>query len=114
MAGKTVTSFTKERAARSYLEVFQGVIAMTRNWCTPRNLVFIAAIVSLACVAAFVVIGVAYPEPVSSAALGPDWQCSRLALVWTTCTRLKNAKASSAGVAREPGCRRRQWLTSNR
>ena len=87
MAEKIVKSITKGRAARSYLEVFKGVIAMTRNWCTPRNLVFVATIVSLACIAAFVVIGVAYPEPVSSAALGPDWQCSRLAFVWTTCTR---------------------------
>jgi len=113
MAEKIVKSITKGRAARSYLEVFKGVIAMTRNWCTPSNLVFVATIVSLACIAAFVVIGVAYPEPVSSAALGPDWQCSRLAFVWTTCTRLKNAKAASAGVAGEPGCRRRQLLTSN-
>ena len=83
---------------------------MTRNWCTPKNLVFVAAIVSLACVAAFVAIGLAYPEPVSSAALGPDWQCSRLAFVWTTCTRLKRANTASAGVAREPACRRRRWL----
>jgi hypothetical protein len=98
------------RAARSYLEIFKGVTAMPRNWCTPKNLVFVAAIVSLACVAAFVVIGFAYPEPVSSAALGPDWQCSRLAFVWTTCTRLKNANATSAGVAKEPACRGRRWL----
>ena len=83
---------------------------MTRKWWTPKNLVFVAAILSLACVAAFVVIGFAYPEPVSSAALGPDWQCSRLAFVWTTCTRLKSANTASAGVAREPACRRRRWL----
>jgi hypothetical protein len=83
---------------------------MTRNWCTPKNLVFFTAIVSLACVAAFVVIGLAYPEPVSSAALGPDWQCSRLAFVWTTCTRLKRANTASTGAAREPACRHRRWL----
>jgi hypothetical protein len=83
---------------------------MARNWWTPRNLFFVATIVSLACVAAFAVIVVAYPEPVSSAALGPDWQCSRLAFVWTTCTRLKNANTASATVAREPACQRRRWL----
>ena len=44
---------------------------MPRNWWTIRNLVFVAAIVSLACVAALVGIGLVYPEPVSSAALGP-------------------------------------------
>lgn len=83
---------------------------MTRIWCTPRNFVFVIAIVSLACVAAFVVVGLAYPEPVSSAALGPDWQCSRLAFVWTTCTRLKRANSASAGVAGESACRRGRWL----
>jgi hypothetical protein len=67
-------------------------------------------VVSLACVATFAVIGLAHPEPVSSATLGPDWQCSRLAFVWTTCTRLKNAKAASADIAREPACSRRQWI----
>ena len=86
---------------------------MTRNWWTPKNLVFVAAIVSLACFAAFVAIGFAYPEPASNAALGPDWQCSRLAFVWTTCTRLKRANAAAAGVAREPACRRRQWIQSS-
>jgi hypothetical protein len=87
---------------------------MTRNWWTPKNLIFVAAMMSLACVAAFVVVGLAYPEPVSSATLGPDWQCSRLAFVWTTCSRLKNAqentKAASASIARESACRRRRWL----
>jgi hypothetical protein len=106
--------FTRGRTARSYAAVFKGVTAMTRNWWTPKNLMFVAAVVSVACAAAFVVTGFAYPEPVSSAALGPDWQCSRLALVWTTCTRLKNAKetanAASASIAREPACRRRGWL----
>ena len=85
---------------------------MARNWWTARNLVFVAAIVSLACVAALVGIGLTYPEPVSSAALGPDWQCSRLALVWTTCTRLTRARATSARTgdrpAAEPSCAQRR------
>ena len=74
---------------------------MTRNWWTPKNLVLITAVVSLACVATFVVVGLAYPEPVSNAALGPDWQCSRLAFVWTTCTRLPRAGAASVSVAKD-------------
>ena len=87
MAGKIVTGFTRGGAGRSYVGV-EGVTAMTGNGWTAKNLVFVVAIVSLACVAAFVAIGLVYPEPVSSAALGPDWQCSRLAFVWTTCSRL--------------------------
>ena len=78
---------------------------MIHNSWTPKSLIFAAAIASLACVA---VIGLAYPEPVSSAGLGPDWQCSRLAFVWTTCSRVKQAKAVSVRVAKEPGCGRRQ------
>ena len=81
---------------------------MIHNGWTPGRFLAVAAIASLACVA--VAIGLAYPEPVPSAGLGPDWQCSRLALVWTSCTRLKQARAAVVGVAREPGCaRRRNW-----
>src|SRR5712664_497033 len=89
----------------------KGVTAMARNWWTAKNLVFVVAIVSLACVAAVVAIGLVYPEPVSSAALGPDWQCSRLAFVWTTCTRLKQARAAAGRAARDPVClQRRSWI----
>jgi hypothetical protein len=83
---------------------------MARNEWTAKNLVFVVAIVSLACVAAFVAIGLVYPEPVSSAALGPDWQCSRLAFVWTTCTRLNRSKSASARPAKDGACPRRRWL----
>ncbi|WP_375782848.1 hypothetical protein ACE10Z_23310 [Bradyrhizobium sp. Pha-3] len=36
---------------------------------------------------AYLSLTLASPEPVSSAALGPAWQCSRVALVLITCTR---------------------------
>ena len=83
---------------------------MARNWWSAKNLVFVVAIVSLACVAAVVAILLVYPEPVSSAALGPDWQCSRLAFVWTTCTRLNRTKSASARPPRDTACPRRRWL----
>ena len=83
---------------------------MTRYGWTARKLIFVVAIVSLACVAAFVAIGLVHPGPVSSAALGPDWQCSRLAFVWTTCTRLNRAKSASARPAKESACPRRRWM----
>ena len=63
---------------------------MPRNWWTRKNLVLAAAVVALALIG-FVVIGVSYPEPAASAALGPDWQCSRLAFVFTTCSRASTA-----------------------
>jgi hypothetical protein len=44
---------------------------MPRNWWTRKNLVLAAAAAALAFIG-FVVIGVSYPEPAASAALGPD------------------------------------------
>ena len=87
-------------------QVLNGVTAMIPNWCTLKNVVLAAAIVLFACVAGGVAVGLAYPEPVSSAALGPDWQCSRMAFVWTTCKRLPHAKSASVRVVREPVCTR--------
>jgi hypothetical protein len=76
------------------------------NWWTPKGLILAAAMLSLAGAAVFVAIGLAYPEPVSNAALGPDWQCSRVAYVWTSCSRPKHAEAASVRLAAEPVCRR--------
>ena len=83
---------------------------MIHKWWTSKSFVFAVVIASLACVAVVVAIGLARPDPVSSAALGPDWQCSRLAFVWTTCIRLKQAEAVEVRVAKkkEPRCARQQ------
>jgi adenine-specific DNA methylase len=79
---------------------------MPHPWWTRRNLVLAAAVVSLACAVTFLAAGVSYPEPVASAALGPDWQCSRLALVFTTCRRMKHTEAAAIRVAKVPACSR--------
>ncbi len=79
---------------------------MPHHWWTRKNLALVAAIASLVCVTAFVAIGVASSEPVPSAALGPDWQCSRLAFVVTVCSRVTQARRVAIRVAREPACRR--------
>ncbi|MBA2399957.1 MAG: hypothetical protein H0V72_14890 [Bradyrhizobium sp.] len=81
---------------------------MIHNWWTPKGFACLAAMASLACVAVVVAIGLVYPKPVPSAALGPDWQCSRLAYVWTTCTRLKHAQAIAVRVASESPSARRE------
>ena len=78
---------------------------MPRNCWTRKNLVLAAAIISLALIA-FVVTGVSYPEPAASAALGPDWQCSRLAFLFTTCSRAKQSQATPVRVAKIPLCGR--------
>ena len=81
---------------------------MIDNWWTPKGLVLAAAMLSLAGAAVIVAIGFAYPEPVSNAALGPDWQCSRLAFVFTTCSRVKNSQFTVVRVAKIPVCGRQR------
>jgi hypothetical protein len=79
---------------------------MPHNWWTRKNLVLAAAAISLACVIAFAMFGLSTPEPVLSAALGPDWQCSRLAFVFTTCSRIKSSQSMPVRVAKLPICGR--------
>jgi hypothetical protein len=67
--------------------------------------VLAAAVVALAFIG-FVVIGVSYPEPAASAALGPEWQCSRLAFIFTTCSRVRQSKSMAIRLAKIPVCGR--------
>jgi hypothetical protein len=79
---------------------------MPRNLWTRKDIAFAIAIVSLGCVAAVLAIGLANPEPISNAALGPDWACSRIALVWTTCTRVQQTASAAVRAPKEPACQR--------
>lgn len=79
---------------------------MFHNWWTPKSLVLALAIVVLACVAGALATAVVQPEPVSRAALGPDWQCSRVAFVWTTCRRMSHVRPPSVRLASETACKR--------
>ncbi len=67
---------------------------------THKGAVLIAACVMFACVAALLSVNLTSP---TSAALGTDWQCSRLALVITTCTHVRAHETVSTGV------RKRTW-----
>jgi len=94
--------------------VEQELTPMTPHVWTRKRLMLSVAIVALAAIAAALSIGLAYPEPVSSAALGPDWQCTRLAFVLTTCTRLVRAETAYAGTREDPACRSRPRTSSAR
>jgi hypothetical protein len=78
---------------------------MPHRWWTRKYLVLAAAI-AVACAVGFARFGLSTPEPVLSAALGPDWQCSRLAFVFTTCSRVKHSQSMLVRVARNPVCGR--------
>jgi hypothetical protein len=45
------------------------------------------------------------PEPLQSAALGPHWQCSRIAFVFTNCSRVSQVERAIVGAVRAPACR---------
>ena len=79
---------------------------MTSHFRMAGQIAACVAVVTLVAVAAAFAIGLTHPEPVSSGALGPDWQCTRLALVFTSCTRIAAVRATS--VAGSKGlCARR-------
>jgi hypothetical protein len=62
---------------------------------THKGAVLIAAYVMFACVAALLSVNLTSP---TSAALGADWQCSRFALVFTTCTRCVHPRPISTDM----------------
>jgi hypothetical protein len=78
---------------------------MSPNWWTRKSLV-VAAIVALACAFSLAAFGLSTPEPVAGAALGPDWQCSRLVFVFTTCSRIKHTQSRPVRIAKIPMCGR--------
>jgi len=62
---------------------------------THKGAVLIAAYVMFSCVVALLSVNLTSP---TSAALGADWQCSRFALVFTSCTPVRVHEAVSAGM----------------
>ena len=68
------------------------MISQPRNH---RGAALIAAYLVLACIGAFGWVNVFSP---TSVALGADWQCSRFALVFTTCTPVGAHETVSAGM----------------
>jgi hypothetical protein len=52
--------------------------------CTLKEVVLVAAIVALTCVAALLSIALTWPRPRSSASLGVEWQCKH-SLLATNC-----------------------------
>ena len=51
-----------------------------------KGIAIVAALIVVGGVTASLAIGLATPQRVSSTALGPEWNCSRVALLVTSCT----------------------------
>ena len=80
---------------------------MTSHFRMAGQIAAFVAVVMLVAVAAAFAIGMTHPEPVSSGALGPGWQCTRLALVFTSCTRIAAVGAASVAGGKGLTCARR-------
>lgn len=69
-----------------------------------KTVALAAAVVAGVVLVALVSFSVASPEQVSSGALGPEWQCSRVALVLTTCTRAAETEGRVIPVQAKEDC----------
>jgi hypothetical protein len=76
---------------------------MPHHWWIRRMIVVAAAMAALS--GAIVLAGSA-PEPVASATLGPEWQCSRLIFVFTSCSRVRHTQSVRVRVTKIPVCAR--------
>lgn len=65
-----------------------------------------AVAMTLVVVVTAVAMGLGYTEPVSSGALGPEWQCTRLAFVFTSCTRVVRLKTAGFEDGKALACSR--------
>jgi hypothetical protein len=85
---------------------------MAGTWWTIRKLAFVAAAVTLTGAAALFWDALAHPKPVASAALGAEWQCTRTAFVWISCSRIRHteAKAVLQSARKDTPCPPRRGL----
>jgi hypothetical protein len=83
---------------------------MTGIWWTTRKLTFLGSAVTLTGAAAVLWVAVAYPKPISSAALGAEWQCTRTAFVWTSCSRIGQTEAVAQSARKDAPCPARRGL----
>jgi hypothetical protein len=78
---------------------------MTRKMWSHRTLILIVTIGAAACIVALLSIGLTAQEPVASAALGQEWQCSRVAFVLTTCTKTEHVESAAAQLRKQANAR---------
>jgi hypothetical protein len=78
---------------------------MMSNFWTRKGVVLTGALAMLACVAALLSVDLTVPDPVASAALGAEWQCSRVAFVLTSCTPVRDvATTATIRVRKDQPC----------
>jgi hypothetical protein len=79
---------------------------MIRHFDLQKGVALLAAVAAIACVAMLLSTGLINPDLTASAALGPDWQCNRIAFVFTTCNRVPGTAVQSAQIPKQQACTR--------
>jgi hypothetical protein len=82
---------------------------MTDTWWTTRKFAFIGAAVTLTG-AAVLSLALAYPTPIASVELGAEWQCTRTAFVWTSCSHIRSTEAVAQSARKDAPCPSRRGL----
>jgi hypothetical protein len=79
---------------------------MIRHFDLQKGIALVAAVVAIACVTMLFSTGLINADSTASAALGPDWQCNRIAFVFTSCNRVPGTTVRSAQIPKQQACTR--------
>jgi len=74
---------------------------MAGFWRNRKSRMVVAAVV-VCCAAVALSVALAYPQPVSTHALGAEWQCHRAVGIFMTCTRASQVEPILHRQCREP------------
>ncbi len=74
---------------------------------TRKQRVLMVAFVTLGGALASLSIGLLRSTPLSNAGLGVEWQCSKSALILTTCTKVFHTEPAFDSSRKDPVCLRR-------
>jgi hypothetical protein len=80
---------------------------MIGPWRTRKQRALMDAFTMLGCALAFVAIGLTHSTPLSHAGPGVEWQCSKSALILTTCTKVVHTEPAFDRPRKDPACLRR-------
>jgi hypothetical protein len=84
-----------------------GVMAMIPTLWTRKDIAFIVAILALLSAAAYLSIGLVHSAPFTDANLGAEWQCTRVAGILTTCSKIQTTGSVVHSSHKSAWCLRR-------
>ena len=74
---------------------------MLHSLWTWKGIALVGTLAAAGAVVTVLSVGLASPESVSSAELGPEWRCSRVAFILTTCTPIGQSERAALRARKE-------------